>query len=151
MRLFPLLWTTLLATILAALPISACAAQDAAPADGSWMPLGRGPGALVLLDTSRIGREGTARLVWLRFDSQQPSPVPGQPGKTYTRMEVRQRIDCATRKVRDLAMVLKDSTDAVVNETLDPATRWNTFDTHPLGSTVLPTLCLRLRMLEARP
>lgn len=125
------------------LPLTCCLAAGSARAQQAppapWMELGRGVEIISSLDTSRVSlRDGHAE-VWVRFD-QTPEEVPGAPGKTFARMDVLLRIDCAGRRVTDVRMQLRDPKGTLMSD--EPAqSRWNAFAGHPFGGNVLPAVC----------
>lgn len=118
------------------LPAAACG-QSAPPEP--WMVIYRGGELIGSVDTTRITRAGQGVQLWLRLDST-PAEVPGEPGKTFTRAESLQRIDCTAGRVNQERMRVFDAGGAMVAEYVED-TRWNTMSEHPLGDSVYRELC----------
>lgn len=107
--------------------------------DPNWMPLGGTLGSVTSLDTSRIGREGDARLVWIRIDSIRPDSAGDPVLVPGARRESLHRIRCAALTVEDLRIPAQGGrvpgpTDLV------PVGRYD-FAQHPYGSRTFPTVC----------
>ncbi|HYW08230.1 MAG TPA: hypothetical protein VE913_14805 [Longimicrobium sp.] len=117
------------------LVLAACKAEiPRSPAP--WMTIGASRLTVTAMDTSRIGKAGSARLVWLRIETK-PDTAAGQPAAPPKRVESHHRIDCGARVVEDLGPAGA------------PAAR-HPFDTHPHGKRVFPTVCNAIGLLPAR-
>ncbi|HEX8673701.1 MAG TPA: surface-adhesin E family protein [Longimicrobium sp.] len=128
-----------LLAVAALLGSTACQVQIPAPR-APWVVIFEGGQALASVDTSRISVRAGVADVWIRFDQSEPDSLPG--GKPYHRVDVHQRVTCATERVDDIAMQTRDSTGRMLEQ--GPGTRWHTFREHPFGRYVLPVLCKRL-------
>ncbi|HEX8431646.1 MAG TPA: hypothetical protein VF625_10170 [Longimicrobium sp.] len=118
------------------LVLGACKAREIPRSTAPWMTIGASRHTVTALDTSRIGKAGSSRLVWLRVETH-PDTAAGQPAAPPKHEDSHHRIDCGARVVEDLG-----PTDA-------PAAR-HPFDTHPLGKRVFPTVCNAIGVLPAR-
>jgi hypothetical protein len=136
----------------ALLLVSGCKTREIPRPEPNWMPLGGTRGTITLLDTTRIGVEGDARLVWVRMDSVQmdarekPVLVPG------ARRESLHRVRCGVRTIDDLRLSPPGSnrvpgpTDILVVQGNRP------FAQHPYGERVFSTVCAALsRVGHLRP
>lgn len=105
------------------------------------MPLGGSADEVTSLDTSRIGREGTDRTVWLRRDSLRRDPEGRRAIVPGTARETLHRIRCGARTVDDLEVRperqrgLPGPTDVLTTRRERP------FADHPYGAKVFPTVC----------
>lgn len=124
------------------LPVMACG--QSAPGE-PWMVIYRKGLVIASIDTARVTRVGEGVQLWVRLDST-PDDVPGEPGKTFTRMESLQRIDCAAGTVHQERMRVLDAAGAQVAEYVED-TRWNRMSEHPM-SDVYSALC---EWLSRRP
>jgi hypothetical protein len=118
------------------LALAACKAKEIPRSPAPWMTIGASRLTVTAMDTSRIGKEGSARLVWLRVETK-PDTAAGQPAAPPKRVESHHRINCGTRVVEDLGPAGA------------PAAR-HPFDGHPLGKRVFPTVCNAIGLLPAR-
>lgn len=112
------------------------------------MVVNRAGEVITSVDTARITRAGQGVQLWLRFDST-PGEVPGKPGKTYTRVESLQRIECVAGTVNQERMRVFDAAGTLVAESVED-TRWNTMSEHPMGEMVYAPLCAWLSRRPAR-
>ena len=128
------------AAALLVLTASACGSQ--APAPAPWVRIVEGAAATAYVDTSRISVRGGVADVWFRFDYAEPDLLPDSSG-TFQRVDMHQRVECAARRVDDLAMELRDSTGKQVGAE-KPSNRWRTFDVHPFGKFIYPAFCKAL-------
>jgi hypothetical protein len=109
--------------------------------DPNWMPLGGTSGSVTLLDTARIGEEGTARLVWIRIDSVAPDSAGDPVIVPGARRESLHRVRCAELTVDDLQLGpvnnrgVPGPTDVLTVRSGIP------FAQHPLGPRVFPSAC----------
>jgi hypothetical protein len=129
--------------LLAALPLillAACSSRKIPRPDPGWMAIGGTRGSLMQMDTTRIGLENDARLIWLRIDSVRisesgnPVRIPGH------RRETLHRVRCASQTVDDVALSpqggrVPGPTDILVQAANTP------FKQHRYGERVFPTVC----------
>jgi hypothetical protein len=138
MRRYPLSFLALI------LPSVACGQAEP---DEPWMVVHRSGLVIMSIDTARITRVGEDVQLWVRLDST-PEDVPGEPGKTYTRVESLQRISCAAGTVHQERMRVLHAAGAQVAEYVED-TRWNTMSEHPMRQ-VYSALCEWLSRRPAR-
>jgi hypothetical protein len=121
-----------------------CRFREIPRPEPNWMPLGGTHGTVTLLDTTRIGVEGDARLVWLRLDSLRAGPggkptlVPG------ARRESLHRVRCGALTVDDLQLTPQGSRLVPAPTDLIVTRGGQRFDQHPYGPQIFPTVCAAL-------
>ncbi|HET7459605.1 MAG TPA: surface-adhesin E family protein [Longimicrobium sp.] len=99
------------------------------------------------VDTARIATAGPVTNVWLRYDYPAPQPVPSNPARHFSRVEIRTGLDCAARRATDLDFrALNAPGTRLVAEDPSVRGRTRTFALHPLGQ-MFGTTC---DILEAR-
>lgn len=137
-----------LLTILLFAAAPACQAQ--APAaqktQAAWRPLFEAPDGSISIfaDTARVERDpqGFTRM-WLRFVYATPETLPAEgnePARTFSRVEVHQRLDCGGARVADLRTIIRDDAERQVGDFSDPP-RWRAFAEHPFGAEVFVLAC----------
>lgn len=117
-----LLYKLGIALFVSLLALGACKAPDIPRSDPPWITLGASNAVVTSLDTSRIGVEPAARVVWLR---QTREDTPGEIRHTQSR----HRVNCGTQVVTDLE-----------GEGATPGTT-RPFKEHPYGPRVFATVC----------
>lgn len=108
-------------------------------APGAWTEFDRGENIVISVDTSRVTRAGRGVELWLRFDAATPLEARERPGQAYSRMEVRQRVDCGGDSVRSVWMRLYDRSGRLVVD--DSTDNPSTISGHPLGQTLYAGIC----------
>jgi hypothetical protein len=125
---------------------SPAAAQRAARTP-AWALINRTAELAWYVDTARIATAGAATTVWLRYDYPRPQPVPSDPSRQFSRVEIKEGLDCAAERVTDLVFhALNAPGTRIVAD--DPAVRGRTrtFARHPLGQA----FGITCQILEAR-
>jgi hypothetical protein len=127
--------------LLACLPASACAAQDAPAKDGTWVLLGSSAESRVYLDSSRVEIAGGQHLVWLWADFTEPTTTPVDT-TPFWGVRTRHRLNCAARIVEDLELnTVLDREGARLDTVPFEGTRRKPFADHMLGGNLLPLAC----------
>jgi hypothetical protein len=123
--------------------VSAGLMDRAAAATGAtWSDLLRTDDLGVQLDTARVERrDDGALLVWMRFEYAEDEPVPGATDRTFSRLEIREALDCGEQRVADVEAVLRDDAERVVGTTRAEAPRWTTFAEHPFDADLFILAC----------
>lgn len=105
---------------------------------GAWTEFHRADRMVISVDTSRVIRAGRGVELWLRFDAA--TPIEGEtPGQAYSRMDLRQRVDCEGDSARSVWMRLYDREGRLILD--DSTDNPSTISGHPLGPTLYAEIC----------
>jgi hypothetical protein len=128
--------------LLACLPVSACAVQDAPAARGrGWVVLDSSTESRVYLDSSFVEAADGKYLVWLRVNFPGPATTPVDT-TLFWGVQTRHRLDCAELLVEDLEMNSLLDREGTRLDTIPIAdTRQKPFAEHMLGRNVFPLAC----------
>jgi len=138
---------TFLLVAMAMVPSLATAQRAARTQAPAWALITRTTELAWYVDTARIATAGPVTTVWLRYDYPRPEPVPSNPAKHFSRVEVQTGLDCTARRATDLVFrALNAPGTRLVAE--DPSVRGRTraFAQHPLGQM----FGITCNVLEAR-
>ena len=113
-------------------------------AGAAWYEIARTPAIVAYLDTARVERPtaGVAR-IWFRFTYATPMTVGIDTTASYAASEVREELDCANRRTKDLELRM-ESTAGISTGSPLPAPAWQSIDTHPLNSGIFLVACRAL-------
>jgi len=119
---------------------------DSAP----WVTVTHNPSLKVALDTSRIESDSLGKTVWLRFDYTVTNPPMTDMPQPWRRMESRHLLDCAGRRAKDIAMIIIDTADVRHDGSHVLSPGWQSFDNHPLTTSVLTPACVAVDSARTR-
>lgn len=143
------------------LALAVCSDEQRKPADGlppaansraQWYEVARTPAIVAYLDTARVERlaGGVAR-IWFRFVYGTPMTIGADTSTKYAATEVREELDCANRRTKDLEMRM-ETTAGVSAAAPVPNADWQPIDSHALNSGVFLVACRALgHPIPARP
>ena len=120
-----------------------------------WQPLLQNAEARTSLDTTTIVRSMAGTDLWLGFDFAQPAEVPGDAqGRRYSRSEAHLRVDCQSKRVRNLHVRIYDPAGKRLDEITfpegQPSAAWRSFVEHDFGAAMFDSLCVVLPKAPAR-
>jgi hypothetical protein len=125
----------------------ALAVAQHAPA--SWAVISESPALMISLDSSRIRTDSQGTTVWLGFDYGAVNPPMSDMPHAWRRMESRHLLDCSRRRVKDLAMIIVDTSGVRRDGSQVLSREWQTFDAHPLTSSVLQPACDAIQRIRS--
>jgi hypothetical protein len=125
-------------------PKSADGLPPAANSGARWYEIARTPAIVAYLDTARMERlpNGVAR-VWFRFVYGSPMTIGTDTVTKYAGSEVREELDCANRRTKDLEMRMETTTGVSASAPI-AVSDWQPIDSHALNSGVFLVACRAL-------
>lgn len=130
--------------------LSACETRMIPRPDPGWMPLGGTQTSMIALDTTRIGQEADARLVWLRLDSMTTNAEGDPVTVPSARRESLHRVRCGALTVADLRIGSDQPRDVPGPGGRDTVDSVRAFASHPYGPEVFPTVCNAVGLVLSR-
>jgi hypothetical protein len=138
----PLRFRALLVRLLPIVVIAGCTGEATrASVPPPWTAFEGGDELVGAYDPSRLRWRGDTVDVWLRFQHDEPRPLPGGRAGTFSIVETQQAVHCARGTTSDIRMLLRDAAGDSLGGYTAPAPRWIPFAEHGLTQDVFEPLC----------
>src|SRR6185503_7437897 len=106
------------------LSLAGCTPSDRSPAP--WLPVGRGPGVRVSVDTLHVDADSVGTGVTIRFDYSSPQRTSDST-PPFVRVQLQEYLDCPAEQVRDIDMAFFNAAGAEMGRVPSDSANWVAF------------------------